>query len=111
VSAFLAPRREKDRRKTPIGLRMAVGAQAWRIRGQVIAEGLRPVLVGLVIGFAAGALIRRALQPFFQRFVPTLDVPLLLVVPALFVAFGLAACFLPARRATRIEPVVALRQV
>jgi hypothetical protein len=106
ILSFLVTGRVRE-----IGIRMAIGASAAIIQRQILFEGLRPVWMGLVIGIGAGVLARKAMQPLFLRLVPAMDVSILLLVPALFVAAGLAACYLPARRASRVEPVVALRQL
>jgi putative ABC transport system permease protein len=106
ILSFLVAGRVRE-----IGIRMAIGASAAIILRQILFEGLRPVWMGLVIGIGAGVLARKAMQPLFQRLVPATDMSILLLVPALFVAAGLAACYLPARRASRVEPVVALRQL
>lgn len=98
-------------RTREIGIRMAIGADASRIRRQVLREGLVPVWLGLVLGLGAGALARLGLQPMFVRLVPAFDPMLLLAVPALFVGAGLIACYLPSIRASRVDPVVALRQL
>jgi predicted permease len=106
ILSFLVAGRVRE-----IGIRMAIGASAPVIRRQILREGLRPVWMGLVVGIAAGALARQAMRPMFLRLVPAVDVSILLLVPVLFVAAGIIACYLPARRASRVEPVVALRRL
>jgi predicted permease len=98
-------------RTREIGVRLAIGADASAIRRMVLREGLSPVLLGLVAGLGLSLIVRAALQPMFLRLVPAADVSLMLFVPALFIAAGLAACYVPAIRASRVDPQVALRNL
>jgi putative ABC transport system permease protein len=104
ILSFLIAGRTRE-----IGIRIALGARRpWILRG-VLVDGMRPVLVGLVIGLTSGAIARRALQPLFVRLVPAIDPWVILAVPVLFITAGLAAAYLPAYRASRVDPIVALR--
>jgi putative ABC transport system permease protein len=97
-----------SRRGREIGLRMALGADASGIRHLVVRQGALLIGVGVAFGLA-GAI---ATSRFFESMlfgVTALDVPTLIFVPLLLVVVALVACYLPARRATRIDPMVALR--
>lgn len=95
-------------RSAEFGVRMAIGASAARIRGQVLGDGLRLVGAGLGLGvlgaFALGFVLRSQLFG-----VGSIDPPSLIVVVLTLATIALIACWLPARRATRIDPLIALR--
>ena len=91
-----------------IGVRMALGARGSDVLRLVINGGLRPTLLGVVIGGAGGALGARALRSLLYDVTPA-DPGTLLGVSALLVTVALAAMYLPARRATRVDPIVTLR--
>ncbi|MGD8276965.1 MAG: ABC transporter permease [Gemmatimonadota bacterium] len=97
-----------SRRVPEFGVRMALGARPIGILAMVMRGGLRLLAVGLAVGLVASMAVTRVLT----RIVPDLDPwdPLAfgLAIAALLVA-GLAACWIPARRATRVDPVRALR--
>ena len=91
-----------------IGIRMALGAMPRDVLKQVLAEGGRLVLVGLSLGIIAALALTRLMASLLFAVKP--NDPLTLGVAAGLLAFvALAACYLPARRATRVDPMVALR--
>jgi ABC-type antimicrobial peptide transport system permease subunit len=87
---------------------MAIGADRRSIFGLVIREGLVLVGIGLAIGMIAAANLTHLLANFLFGVSP-LDAVTFAMVPAILVIVALVACYLPARRATRLDPVVALR--
>jgi putative ABC transport system permease protein len=91
-----------------IGVRMALGAQQENILRMVLRRGLTLIAVGMVIGLAASFGVMRFVANMFWG-VSAADPWTFGVVVILIVAVGLAACFFPARRATRVDPIVALR--
>ncbi len=95
-------------RTNEIGLRMALGATSENVLRMIVERNLTPVIVGLAVGLAFSL----ALAPLMESLlfgVPPQD-PLTLAAVALAVAVtGIAACWLPALRATRIDPMIALR--
>jgi predicted permease len=95
-----------------IGIRMALGAQKRDVLALVMKEGAALVLVGTVAGLAcAWAGIRAVSAAFFTvASVRSSDPVLLVGAPLLLAGLALVACYLPARRSTRIDPAVALRQ-
>jgi putative ABC transport system permease protein len=91
-----------------IGIRMALGAPARNVLGMIVGNGLRLAMIGILLG-AVGALgLTRLLKSLLFGVVPT-DVPTFVVVALGLVFVALVACYLPARRATKIDPLVALR--
>ena len=100
-----------SRRTREVGIRMALGADRARILRLMIADGFRPVALGILVGLGFGALARVAMRPIFVRLLPAMDAGALIAVPILFVVFALVACYLPARRAARVDPSVALRNL
>jgi ABC-type antimicrobial peptide transport system permease subunit len=96
-------------RTREIGVRLALGAEPHRIVRLIARQGLAPVMSGLVAGLVLGALVRMSMRPFFTRLIPELDWVVLALVPIPFMIAALVACYLPARRAARIDPNVALR--
>jgi putative ABC transport system permease protein len=92
-----------------IGIRVALGAQRGSILGLVLAGALTPVLVGGALGLAAAAGMTRLLESLLYE-VGTLDPLTFATTPAVLALTALVAGWLPARRATRIDPIVALRQ-
>jgi putative ABC transport system permease protein len=95
-----------------IGIRLALGAQKRDVLGLVMKEGAALVTVGTLIGLVLAWTGMRALAgTFFSVTSVRGDDPVLLVgAPLLLAGLALAACYVPARRSTRIDPVVALRQ-
>ena len=91
-----------------IGLRMALGALRTDVIRWVFSHGMRPVLVGLVAGLAGAVAVARALRSLLFEVAPTDPLALGLVSVVLLLTSGLA-CYLPARKAARVDPVVALR--
>jgi putative ABC transport system permease protein len=87
---------------------MALGAQTGDVLGLIVRQGMRPALFGLLAGiFAAAAMTRFMRSLLFQ--VSAID-PLVFAAVALVLALVAAiACVIPARRATRLDPVIALR--
>jgi predicted permease len=96
------------RRTREIGLRMALGANPARVLRLVATQSVRLTLVGLALGLAAATLLLRPLGQLLYGVAPN-DVLVFASVTALILAIAFAACWLPARRATRTNPVDALR--
>jgi putative ABC transport system permease protein len=92
-----------------IGIRMAVGAQAGEIFRMVIGEGLKLSLTGLALGLV-GALLLGRIGSSLLFGVTAIDPLTFIAVSLLLIAVAAAACFFPARRAMKIEPIAALRQ-
>src|SRR6185436_16279182 len=98
-----------SRRTTEIGVRMALGATRPQITSMVLTSALGLVVAGLVIGAPIAVFTPRVLARLVQSL--TVEPPLPLVVAALVMTgVGLAAAYLPARRASRVQPIEALRQ-
>ena len=97
-----------NQRTNEIGIRVTLGAQPIDVLRTVVGEGLRFALLGVSLGLAAGFLLTRLLQSFLYE-VSASDPFTFVVVTLLLLSVALAASFLPARRATRVDPIVALR--
>jgi predicted permease len=95
-------------RRREIGVRMALGASRRDVLRLVLTHALRIVVAGLIVGLAGAAGVTRVLQTFLFGVTPT-DPVVFTAVTLLLLAVGLVAAWLPARRATRIDPCVALR--
>lgn len=97
-----------EQRTGEIGVRMALGAQTRDVLRLIVNQGMRPVVIGLIIGIAAAFAIGRLLTS--QLFEVSAHNPALLGgATLLLAAIALLACLLPARRATLVDPVQALR--
>ena len=110
VTAYAVVRRRKE-----IGIRMALGAQARQVRGLVLKEGAALVTAGLVLGLGGAFSLARVFAAYNDILARSFGnrgaSPLLLIVaPLVLAALAMAACYLPARRATTIDPVAALRE-
>jgi predicted permease len=99
------------RRTREMGVRMALGADAGRIRSLVMGDGLRPVVGGIAIGLIVGALVRFLLSRTYQSPVSMEDVLVFAAAPVPILLSGLVACYWPARRAARVDPNTALREL
>ena len=102
--AFVVTERTKE-----IGIRIALGEQLARLRGSVVVGGLRLVAIGAVIGLAGSVLALRSLRSLLFQVTPG-DVSTYAVVLTLLCGVAALASYVPARRAARVEPLVALRQ-
>jgi predicted permease len=95
-------------RTQEIGLRMAVGATRRQILGLVLRDGMASAVIGAALGLGAAALLSRLMASLLFEVRP--DDPLTFVsVPILVAIVVLLACYVPARRATRVDPLAALR--
>ena len=100
---------EVTQRTQEIGIRMALGAQAAHVVRLVIGEGLRLILVGIAAGLAAAFLLTRLMTKLL--FGISAGDPLTFVgVALLLMIVGLFACYRPARRATKVDPITTLRR-
>ena len=96
-------------RTSEIGLRMALGAEQNQVRREVLQEGLKLAAGGLVLGLAGAYALGQAMQSTLYG-TGALSLPVLLVVGLVLLAAALIACYVPARRASAVDPMVALRQ-
>jgi putative ABC transport system permease protein len=97
-----------EQRTREIGIRIALGAGSNTVQNMVIGQGMLLVLIGAAIGIAASVGLTRFLASFLYG-VATLDPLVFVAVPVLLGAVALAAMWLPARRASRVDPIQALR--
>jgi putative ABC transport system permease protein len=98
-----------SRRKTEVGIRMALGAQRGKIIRLIVGQGSRPLAGGLAVGLVLAFLLAKALGAFLFN-VGTLDPLTYVGVPVLLTIVSLVALMVPAGRASRITPVAALRE-
>jgi putative ABC transport system permease protein len=103
VMAFSVSQRTRE-----IGTRMALGSTPGQIFHLVIGDGLRLTLIGVAIGLLAGVAFARVLSSFLFQ-IGLLEPFTMIAVAVLLTAVALTACYIPARRATRVNPTVALR--
>jgi predicted permease len=97
-----------SQRTREIGVRMALGAQSLDISHLILGEGLRLVLLGAALGTLGAFAATRSIATMLYG-VSATDPMIFLSVNAVLVVVALAACYFPARRATRLDPIVALR--
>ena len=91
-----------------IGIRMALGAQRRDVFRIVVGQGLKLALVGVVVGLGLSFLATRLLSTLLFG-VSAIDPVTYIIIPLILTGVAIAACFIPARRATRIDPLIALR--
>ena len=95
-------------RRRELAIRSAVGAQQQQIRNLILGEGFRLIAGGVLMGIVVASLLSRVLRSFLYEVQPG-DPLTLIVVGALFFAVGLLACWIPVRRAAKVNPLEALR--
>ncbi len=103
VAAYSVSRRTRE-----IGIRMALGANRYDVLRMVIRQGLLLALIGVAIGTAGAVALRQVLQHNFTV-ANTNDIATYLVAGVLVIIVACLACYVPARRAMRVDPMVALR--
>jgi predicted permease len=104
VTAYSVTQRTQE-----IGVRMALGAQAGQVSWLILRQGLVQLAIGLAIGLGGALLVSRAMEVLLVQMTPT-DPLTFAAISALLTVITLAACLVPARRATRLDPLVALRE-
>ncbi|HWF02952.1 MAG TPA: TMEM175 family protein [Candidatus Angelobacter sp.] len=97
-----------SQRTHEIGIRMALGAQRSQVLALVGRQGILVVIAGLVIGLLPAFAISQLIQDFLIGISPT-DAITYTAIPILLAVVAMAACFIPARRATQVDPMLALR--
>jgi predicted permease len=97
-----------SRRMEEMGIRMALGASARDVRELVVRQGMVPVGIGLAVGLAGAVAVNRLLESQLARVSPADPLTLTLTAAVLIVAATMG-CLIPARRATRVDPIMALR--
>src|SRR5690349_5568445 len=103
VMSYLVSKRTHE-----IGIRVALGAQRNDVLGLFVTMGLRLAIVGVVVGIAASLLLTRVIASFLFG-VKASDPPTYLIVAGALIIVALVASYIPARRATNLDPLVALR--
>jgi ABC-type antimicrobial peptide transport system permease subunit len=97
-----------EQRTQEIGIRLALGAQAAQVKNMVVLQGMRLAIVGVIVGVAAAFALARFISSFLFG-VTTRDPLVFGGVPLLLAAVALLAVWLPARRASQVDPIIALR--
>jgi putative ABC transport system permease protein len=96
--------------RTPeIGLRVALGAKPAQVRLLILREGLTLAAVGLALGLAGAYALGRAMQSTLYG-TDALSLPVLFIVGLVLLGAALVACYVPARRASAVDPMIVLRQ-
>jgi len=95
-------------RTRELGIRLALGAAPGAVRTMVVRQGLGLVAFGLMVGLAGSLVVVRVMASLLYGVAPT-DPVTFAAVAALLVLVATVACYLPARRATRVDPMIALR--
>ena len=99
------------RRTREIGVRMSFGASAAQIKSMVLKDGYRPVLEGLALGLFIGLAGRAIVRAYLDARGEASSIRGWLVVPIPLVVAAFCACYLPAQRASAVDPNVALRHL
>ena len=105
VMAYAVTQRTRE-----IGVRVALGSTASAILKLILGQGLRLAGCGVAIGLIAALALGRSLKTMLFE-IPSWDPATLIAVAAVLIGVALAACYVPARRATRVDPMIALRDV
>jgi len=95
-------------RTRELGVRMALGASRRKVAALILAQGSRLAVTGVAIGLAAAFLLRKAVAQLLYGVAPS-DPVTFTLVPLVLVAVALASSLIPALRATRVDPAVAMR--
>ncbi len=97
-----------QQRTAEFGIRMALGAQRWQVLLLALGNGMKLVFIGVALGLVASLALSRVVASFLYEVTPT-DPVTFLGAALLLTITAFAACYIPARRATRVDPTVALR--
>jgi predicted permease len=95
-------------RTSEIGIRLALGADRSMVRGLVLKQGMLPAVIGVIAGLLLAAVLMGVMQSLLFH-VDAYDPLTFVLVPALLLLISALACYVPAMRATRIDPTIALR--
>ncbi len=97
-----------SQRTQEVGIRMSLGAQPRDVLRLILANGMAMVCAGVLVGLGISTLLARSMSSLLYG-IGAFDAPSFLITAGLLIVVALAACYIPARRAMRVDPIIALR--